>query len=48
MCVLVVWRDDTKLAGEGSRLRMFSVIDEEGMEIITAWPPSLVCNQQFL
>lgn len=26
----------------------FLVKDEEGMEIITARPPSLVCNQQFL
>lgn len=48
VCVFVLWQDDTKLAGEGSGLRMFSVKDEEGMEIITARPPSLVCNQQFL
>lgn len=42
VCVFVLWQDDTKLAGEGSGLRMFSVKDEEGMEIITARPPSLV------
>lgn len=48
VCVFVLWQDDTKLAGEGSGLRMFSVKDEERMEIITARPPSLVCNQQFL